>query len=108
MKVDAAICYVLCNVWKPLHVLEGCNLHEERNNHYCFIKDGKSLIINVHKGECRISLVSANQSKKFINSIEKFGLLLLRENQLGDELVKAKVSTKGCTKGHKHKLDEIL
>lgn len=39
-----------------------------RVNQYRFIKDGKSFIINAHKGKSKISLVSANQAKKLISS----------------------------------------
>jgi hypothetical protein len=34
-----------------------------RENQYHLIKDGKSFIINAHKGKSKISLVSANQAK---------------------------------------------
>jgi hypothetical protein len=37
-----------------------------RENQYRLIKDGKSFIINAHKGKSRISLVSTNQAKKLI------------------------------------------
>ena len=49
------------------------------------IKDGKYLIINVHKGKLKISLVSANQAKKLISSSKKYVFLLLQENQACDE-----------------------
>ena len=51
-----------------------------RANHYQLIKDGKSFIINAHKGMSKISLVSANQAKKLISSSKKYVLLFLREN----------------------------
>jgi hypothetical protein len=73
-----------------------------RENKYHLIKDGKYFIINAHKGKSNISLVSANQAKKLISSSRKFVLLFLRENQLGDELVKVKASLEGCTKEKKH------
>jgi hypothetical protein len=57
-----------------------------RENQYHLIKDGKSFIINVHKGKSKISLVSANQAKKLISSSRKFVFLFLRQNQQGDEL----------------------
>ena len=43
-----------------------------RANKYWLIKDGKSYIINVHKGKSKISLVSVNYAKKLINSSKKF------------------------------------
>ena len=49
-----------------------------RANHYQLIKDGKSYIINVHKGKSNISLVSVNQDKKLISSNKKYVLLFLR------------------------------
>jgi hypothetical protein len=49
-----------------------------RENQYHLIKDGKSFIINAHKGKSKISLVSANQAKKLISSSRKFVLLFLR------------------------------
>jgi hypothetical protein len=70
-------------------------------NQYCLIKDGKSFIINVQKSKYKISLVSANQDKKLINSSKKFVLLFLRENQVGDESVKVNASLEGCTKEKK-------
>jgi hypothetical protein len=45
---------------------------------YFLIKDGNSFIINAHKDKSNISLVSANQDKKFISSSGKFSSLLLR------------------------------
>lgn len=51
-----------------------------RANQYQLIKDGKSFTINAHKGKSKISLVSANQAKKLINSSKKYVLLFLREN----------------------------
>jgi len=50
-----------------------------RANQYSLIKDGKSFTINAHKGKSKISLVSANQSKKLISSCEKYVLLFLGE-----------------------------
>jgi hypothetical protein len=35
-------------------------------------------------------------------------LILLRENQLGDELVRVKASLEGCTKNKKKQLEELL
>ena len=51
-----------------------------RANQYQHIKDGKSFIINVHKGKSKISLVSTNQAKKLISSSKKHVLLFLRES----------------------------
>jgi predicted GIY-YIG superfamily endonuclease len=56
----------------------------------------------------KISLVSANQSKKLIRSSRRFVLLFLREYQSSDESVKLKASLKGCTKEQKHRLEELL
>jgi hypothetical protein len=69
-----------------------------RENYHCLIKDENSFMINAQKGKSMISLVSDNQAKKWMSSSRKFVLLFLRENQLGDELVKVKASLEGCTK----------
>jgi len=69
-----------------------------RENEYNLIKDGKSFIINAHKVKSNIYLVSSNQAKKLISSSRKFVLLLLRDNQLRNELVKVKAYLEGCTK----------
>jgi hypothetical protein len=66
------------------------------------IKDGKSLIINVHKGKSKISVVSANQTKKWILSSRKSVLLFLKQKQQKDESVEMKASLEGCTKEKKH------
>jgi len=68
-----------------------------RVNQYHFIKDGKSFIMNAHKGKFRISLVSDNHAKKLINSSRKFLLHFLRENKPRDESVKVNESIEGCT-----------
>jgi hypothetical protein len=65
-----------------------------RESQYCLIKDGKCFIINENKGKSKISMVSANQAKKLINSSRIFVLLFLRENHIGDESVKVKASLK--------------
>jgi len=57
-----------------------CDAIFMRVNQYCLIKDGKSFIINAHKGKSKISLVSVNQAKKLINSSKKYVLFFLREN----------------------------
>jgi hypothetical protein len=62
----------------------------QRANQYRLIKDGKSYIINAHKGKSKISLVRANQTKKLISSSKKYVLLFLRENQFESELIRAK------------------
>jgi hypothetical protein len=54
-----------------------------REKQYRMIKDGKSLIINAHKGKSKISLVSANQAKKLINSRRKF--VLMASNSIQDK-----------------------
>jgi hypothetical protein len=69
-----------------------------RENQYRLIKDGKSFIINAHKGKSNISLVSANQDKKLISSRKMYVLFFLRANRLGDESVRVKASLEGCTK----------
>ena len=51
-----------------------------RSNQYRLIKDGKSYIINAHKSNSKISLVSANQAKKLISSSKKYVFLFFREN----------------------------
>jgi hypothetical protein len=73
-----------------------------RENQYPLLKDGKSFIINAHKGKSKISLVSANQAKKLISSSRKFVLLFLKENQPSTESIKVKASPEGCTKEKKH------
>jgi uncharacterized protein (UPF0128 family) len=80
----------------------------QRANQYHLIKDGKSYIINAHKGKSKISLVSANQAKKLISSSKKYVLLFLRENQSDDESIRVKESLEGCTKEKKHQLEEFL
>jgi hypothetical protein len=40
----------------------------QRANQYRMIKDGKSYIINSHKGKSKISLVSSNQTKNLTSS----------------------------------------
>jgi len=74
----------------------------KKSNQYFLIKDGKSFIINAHKGKAKISLISVNQDKKLICSSRKFVLLFLRENYLEDELVKVKTSLEGCTNEKKY------
>jgi hypothetical protein len=69
-----------------------------RANQYQLIKDGKSYIINTHKGKSNISLVSANQAKKLISSSKKYVLLFLRENQTEDESIRVKASLRGVLK----------
>jgi uncharacterized protein (UPF0128 family) len=80
----------------------------QRANQYRLIKDGKSYIINAHKGKSNISLVSANQAKKLISSSKKYVFLFLRENQSDDESMRVKASLEGCTKEKKHQLEELL
>ena len=48
-----------------------------------------------------ILLMKRNSSKKYV-------FLFLRENQLGDESVRVKVSLEGCTKDKKHQLEYLL
>jgi hypothetical protein len=80
----------------------------KREIKYHLIKDGKPFIINAHKVKSNISLVSANQVKKLINSSRKFVSLFLRENPLGDESIKVKAYMEGCTKEKKHQVEELL
>jgi uncharacterized pyridoxamine 5'-phosphate oxidase family protein len=51
-----------------------------RKNLYYLIENGKSYIINTHKGKSKISLVSANHTKKLISSSKKYVLVFIREN----------------------------
>jgi hypothetical protein len=76
-----------------------------RANQYQWIKDGKSYIINAHKGKSNISPISANKSKKFISSSKIYVFLFLRENKSEDESMRVKESLEGCTKKHKHHLE---
>jgi hypothetical protein len=73
-----------------------------RENQYHLIKDGKYFIINAHKGKSKISLVSAHQAKRLINSSKKYVLLFLRQNQKDIESVGVKASLEGCMKEQKH------
>ena len=75
---------------------------------YWLIKDGKSFIINVHKGKSKFSLVSANQAKKLISSRKKYVLLFLRESQSEEESIRGKASLEGCTNKNKQQLEELL
>jgi hypothetical protein len=52
----------------------------------------------VHKGKSKLSLVSANQAKKFIKYRKKYVLIFLREYQYGEESLKVKTSQEGCIK----------
>jgi hypothetical protein len=79
-----------------------------KSNQYCLIKDGNSYIINKDKGKSNISLVNANQTKKFISSSKKHVLLFLTENQSDDELIRLKESLEGFTKERKHQFEEFL
>jgi hypothetical protein len=79
-----------------------------RSNKYRFIKDGKSYIINTHKCESNVSLVSDNQAKKLISSSKKYVFLFLRKNQCDDELMRLRASLEGCTKEKKYQLEEVL
>jgi hypothetical protein len=56
----------------------------------------------------KIPLVSANQAKKLISSSQKYLLLFLRENQFGEESLEVNTSLEGCTKEHKHELEELI
>jgi hypothetical protein len=64
----------------------------QRVNQYCMIKDSKSFIINTHKGKSNISLVSVNQVKNLISYSKECILIFLRENHLGEELVRVRAS----------------
>jgi uncharacterized pyridoxamine 5'-phosphate oxidase family protein len=80
----------------------------QRANQYLLIKDGKSYIINAHKGKSNISLVSANQDNKLISYSKKHVFLFLRENQSNDESMRVKESLEGCNKEYKKQLEEFL
>jgi hypothetical protein len=54
----------------------------QRANQYQLIKDGKSYIINTHKGKSNISLVSANQAKKLISSSKKYVFSFLKRKSV--------------------------
>jgi len=68
------------------------------SNQYLLIKDGKSFIIDMHKGKLKISLVNVNQAKKLISYSKKYVLLSLRENQFVEESIRGKASLERCTK----------
>jgi len=61
-----------------------------RANQYRLIKDGKSFIINVHKGKSKIPLGNANQAKTLISSSKKYVLLFLRESKFVEEPIRGK------------------
>jgi len=50
-----------------------------RAKQYPLFKDGKSLIINAHKGKYKISLVSAKQAETLISSSRQFALVFWRQ-----------------------------
>jgi hypothetical protein len=77
----------------------------QRANQYRLIKDGKSYIINAHKGKSKFSLVSANQAKKLITSSKKYLFIFLREDRYYDDLMRVMASMEGCIREHKHQLD---
>jgi hypothetical protein len=79
-----------------------------RENQCHLIKDQKYFIINAHKGKSKISLISANQDKNVYSSSKKYVLLFLRENQLGDELVRVETSLVECTKEKKTSLAGVV
>ena len=62
----------------------------------------------MHKGKSKISLVSANQAKKLNSSSKKYVLLFLRENQSVEESIRGSAFLEGCTKKHKHQLEDLL
>jgi hypothetical protein len=80
----------------------------QRSNQYCLMKDGKSYIINAHKGKSKISLVSVNQAKKLISSSKKYVFLFLIENHSIDESMRVQESLEGCTKEQKHQFKYFL
>ena len=53
-----------------------------RANQYWLIKDGKSFIINVHKGKLKISLGSANQAKKLTSSKNEVCFIVFKRNSI--------------------------
>ena len=61
------------------------SIFTRRSNQYQLVKDGKSFIINVNKGKSEISLISANQANKLINSSKKYVLFFLRETKSAEE-----------------------
>ena len=62
----------------------------QRATQYRLIKDGKSYIINAHKGKSKISLVSANQAKRLISYSKNYVFLFLRENESLEGSIKEK------------------
>jgi hypothetical protein len=80
----------LCGVVFGIHYMHTrAMIVMKRENQYYLVKDGKSFIINAHKGKLKISLVSGNPAKVFI---------FLRQNQPRDELVRVKASLEECMK----------
>ncbi len=62
----------------------------------------------MHKGKLNISLVSAKQAKKLINSSKKYALLFLRESQSVEESIRGKSSLEMYTKKQKQQHEEFL
>jgi hypothetical protein len=104
VELDVVPLYICGVVFGSPYMYMRDAIFMRRANLYHLIKDGKSFIINAHKGKSNISLVSANQAKKLISSSKKYVLLFLRENQSTRE----KASLEGCTKEQKHQLEELL
>jgi len=72
------------------------------------IKDDNPYIINAHKDNSKISLVSAKQHKNLISFSNTYVLLSLRENQCDDESIRVKEYLERCTKERKHHLEDFL
>lgn len=65
--------YDVCGVMFGSPYMYKCDaVFMRRANQHHIIKYGKTTNINAHKGKSNISLVSANQAKKLINSCKKY------------------------------------
>jgi hypothetical protein len=108
VELDVVLIDVCLLVFRSPYMYMRDAIFMQRTNQYRLIKNGKSYIINVHKGKSKISLVSVNQAKKLISSSKKYVLLFLRENRSDDESMRVKASPEGCTKEQKQQLEELL
>jgi hypothetical protein len=76
---------VWCSVLKPLHVYQRFYIPVEKK----IVPPDQGWEVLHHQS--RDSLLSANQSKRFISSSKKYVFLFLRENHSWEELIRVKV-----------------
>jgi hypothetical protein len=81
VEVDVALLHVFSVVFgSPFRYMRDANF-KRRRSQYPLVKDGKSFIINAHKGKYKTSLVNAHQTKRLIDLRKKCVLIFLRQNQ---------------------------